>query len=138
MRKRSRRTIRNTSHILAPNQHTDLMILPHMALHRLIAGQGNVDDMESIIGLLNIASAMAYQTQNVPFQKTVHQGLDVCKRIVERCTDTSPTLEPGEQAVLTGAVNAVDKYLGLAPRERIVRAVSYVYKELEKLAASPP
>ncbi|MEY4593157.1 MAG: hypothetical protein RIR18_2052 [Pseudomonadota bacterium] len=131
-RKKSKRVVRSVSYLLPPNQHTDLMVQPRMHWTLILSGNFETEYLLSLIGLFNIAGAIAF----------IKKSQDLVKRYSEAQTTLlsalkSKSLSEDEISLIGSSLNHVDRYLGVQTKQTIRAAVEYVQSAVDGKLACP-
>lgn len=122
MRKRCNRTPRPASKMLAPAQHTDLMVLPRMHLHLLLSGQADPQYMTSIVGVFNIAGSIGHLHQRNDIVNSMANAQLIMESLI---TDRRPPTDE-EGKTITACFNIADRYIGVQQKHTLLKAAEYV------------
>ena len=122
MRKRCKRISRPDSVPIHPYEHTDLMLGSRLHLEMVLTQPAVLDYMYSVMGIFNIAFALAYLQNNshVLHQFEVAQ-MSLMGLIQEK---RSPNQDEGNS--LRQYFNQADRYIGIQNRATLVRAIGLV------------
>ena len=122
MRKRCKRVSRPVSTLITPAQHMALMLEPRMHLELMLSQTIDLDYQRSVLGVFNLAAALAYLQRKPQTQKQFEAAQRVMSLLIHGARGPSP--EEGD--FLRRSFNQADRHFGIQSGAMLVRAFEVV------------
>ena len=122
MRKRSKRVKGPISALISPNEHATIMLLPRMHLELMLNQAVELKYQQSVLGIFNIAVAIAHFQENEAMQRQYQAAQDVMVQLIRE--ERQPTA--AERAFLLQCFNVADRTIGIQNKVQLVRAIEFV------------
>lgn len=130
---------RKTPPFLTFEERNQLMLAPLAHFELLRSGMGTRPHLQSITGLLNLASVAAAAKRDETRENIFLMAQSCIVLIASRTPVDEPiTLQPDEEAYIGHALKTIDQWLMTLPRARLTHAVMFVERSAARASREKP
>ena len=119
--------------LISPAQHDDLMLGARLHLELVLTQEAVRDYQLSVLGVFNIAVALAHHQKKTPLQQHYEAAQLVMVELIQRQRPPDPV----EGYLLRQTFNEADRYIGFQTQAKLVQAIEFASQLLTQRSLGP-